>query len=266
MVSSRLTITAETTIPQMAKEGKYVYCIIESNEGRNFGPVGIGQRGDIVSTVGYDDISAVISSSPMTKYVINRENMMAHEKVIEEVMKDYTVLPVRFCTIAASAEEVRSLLRRRYSEFKGLLRDMDNKVEMGLKALWKDMNQIFHEIAEEDREVRRLKNKAEGKSGKAGNAQKIALGKAVKAALEARKATEARKLLNTFKRAAVDVRRNTVFGDCMFLNAAFLIDRSREKEFDYLIEDLVDKYEDEVTFKYVGPAPPFNFVNIVVKW
>jgi len=120
----------------MPGEGKYVYCIIESNEGRNFGPIGIGERGDIVSTIGYNDISAVISSSPMTKYVINRENMMAHERVIEVVMKDYTVLPVRFCTIASSAEEVRTLLRRRYSEFKGLLRDMDNKVEMGLKAIW----------------------------------------------------------------------------------------------------------------------------------
>jgi len=250
----------------MAKEGEYVYCIIESNEARNFGPIGIGQRGDIVSTIGYNDLSAVISNSPMTKYVINRENMMAHERVIEEVMKDYTVLPVRFCTIAASAEEVRTLLRRRYSEFKGLLRDMDNKVELGLKALWKDMNQIFREIAEEDREVRRLKKKAYGRSGDSNNASKIALGKAVKAALEEKKASEAKKILNTFKRVAVDVRTNDLFGDSMFLNAAFLIDRTREKEFDYLMEDLMEKYGEMVKFKYIGPVPPFNFVNIVVKW
>jgi len=250
----------------MAKEGKYVYCIIESNEGRNFGPIGIGERGDIVSIIGYNDISAVISSTPMAKYVINRENMTAHERVIEEVMKDYTVLPVRFCTIAASAEEVRTLLRRRYTEFKGLLRDMDNKVEMGLKALWKDMNQIFHEIAEKNQEVRKLKKKAEAKSGKSDVGQKIALGKAVKAALEAKKTGEGKKILNTFKRTAIDVRTNDLFGDSMLLNAAFLIDRSREKEFDFLVEDLAKKYDGWVNFKYVGPAPPFNFVNIVVKW
>ena len=249
----------------MENEGKYVYCIIESNEGRNFGPIGIGQRGDIVSTIGYNDLSAVISNSPMAKYVINRENMMTHERVIEEVMKDYTVLPVRFCTIAASAEEVRTLLRRRYTEFKGLLRDMDNKVEMGLKAMWRNMDQIFREIAEGDREVRRLKKKAEGKSGKADNSHKITLGKAVKAALEAKKASEAKKILNTFKRVAVDVRTNDPFGDSMFLNAAFLIDRTREKEFDCLMEDLTERYGEMVKFKYVGPAPPFNFVNIVVS-
>jgi len=202
----------------------------------------------------------------MTKYVINRENLTVHEKVIEEVMKDYTVLPVRFCTIAASAEEVRTLIRRRYSEFNGLLKDMDNKVEMGLKVLWKDMNQIFHEIPEENSEVRKLKKKAAAKSGKSDVGQKIALGKAVKAALEAKKTSEGKQILNTFKRSAVDVRTNDLFGDSMLLNAAFLIDRSREKEFDFLVEDLVKKYDGRVNFKYVGPAPPFNFVNIVVKW
>ena len=250
----------------MAKEGQYVYCIIDSNDGRNFGPIGMGERGDIVSTIGFNDISAVISSSPMTKYVINRENMTTHEKVIEEVMKDYTVLPVRFCTIAASAEEVRNLLRRRHSEFKGLLRDMDNKVEMGLKALWKDVSQIFNEIGEKNQEVRKLKKKAEEKAGKGNNSLKIDLGKMVKKALENKKADETLSVVNMFKRTAIDVKTNDVFGDSMFMNAAFLIDRTREKEFDFLVEDLAKKYDDRAKFKYVGPAPPFNFVNIVVKW
>ncbi|MBU4344604.1 MAG: GvpL/GvpF family gas vesicle protein, partial [Proteobacteria bacterium] len=67
-------------------------------------------------------------------------------------------------------------------------------------------------------------------------------------------------------RTYVDVKENNLFGDSMLLNAAFLIDRSREKEFDFLVEDLVKKHEDRMAFKYIGPAPPFNFVNIVVKW
>ena len=247
----------------MSGEGKYVYCIIKGNEGRNFGQIGIGERGDIVSTIGYKDISAVISDSPMTKYTINRRNMTDHEKVIEEVMKDYSVLPVRFCTIAAGAEDIRTLLRRRYAEFKGLLKDMDNKVEVGLKALWNDMNRIFQEIVTENKKVRIFKKKADAM---ADNSNKIALGKAVKEALDDKKDKEAKRILSTFKRAAVDIRTNSLLGDRMLLNAAFLIGRSHEKEFDYLIEDLVKKHDDRMIFKYVGPIPPFNFVNIVVKW
>jgi hypothetical protein len=32
------------------------------------------------------------------------------------------------------------------------------------------------------------------------------------------------------------------------------------------VEDLVEKYKDRANIKYIGPTPPFNFVNIVVKW
>ncbi|MDY7030758.1 MAG: GvpL/GvpF family gas vesicle protein [Thermodesulfobacteriota bacterium] len=250
----------------MAKEGKYLYCIIRSDEDRNFGPIGIGQRGDVVSTIEFNSISAVISNTPMTQYVINRENMTAHERVIEEVMKDYTVLPVRFCTIAASAEEVRTLLRRRCTEFKGLLRDMDNKVEMGLKALWKNMSQIFNEIVEENSEIKRLKKNAEDKSRNSNNIHKINLGRAVKSALETKKAFEARKILKALKPLIFDMKTNDSYGDSMFLNAAFLIDRTREKELDLLIGDRIEEERERVTFRYVGPAPPFNFVTIEVKW
>jgi hypothetical protein len=250
----------------MAREGKYVYCIIAGNEGRNFGPIGIGKREDIVSTIGFNDISAVISSSLVTNYVINPENLTAHEKVIEKVMKDYTVLPVRFCTIANSAEEVRTFLRRRYGEFKGMLKDMDNKVELGLKGRWTNMQKVFAEIAIQDPQVKERKRMADEQTGGHDTGEKIALGKAVKASLEEKKTHEGDQVLNQFKRVALDIRRNDLVGDDMFLNAVFLIDRAREKQFDYLVGDVAEKYKERVHFKYVGPAPPFNFVNIEMKW
>jgi len=249
----------------MTKEGKYVYCIIGGDEGRNFGPIGIGKRGDIVSTIGFNDISAVISSSPVTKYVIDPENLLAHEKVIEEVMKDYTVLPLRFCTIANGAEEIRTFLRRRYGEFKGMLRDLDNKVEMGLKARWTDMKGIFDDIAQEDPGVKEGKKRAEDRAAGTSSEKKIALGKAVKAALEKKKGVQEEKILSKFKRVALDTRKNDLVGDNMFLNAVFLIDRTREKHFDFLVQELADSYKDKADFKVVGPAPPFNFVNIEMK-
>jgi len=251
----------------MSQEGKYLYCIIGANEGRNFGPTGIGNRDDIVSTIGYRDLSGVISNSPMTRYVISRENLMAHEKVIEKVMQDYTVLPVRFCTIASSAEEIRNLLRKRYVEFKNLLRDIDNKIEVGIKALWKDINAIFGEITKENEKVRQLKEKIGPKSPSSQTyTNKITLGKMVQSALLAKRKSEGEKILNVFKRISVDFRSNKIHGDNMILNAAFLIDRSREKEFDNQVDELAGKQGKKIRFNYVGPTPPFNFVNIVVEW
>ncbi len=174
----------------MKREGKYLYCIIAGNEYRGFGPIGIGGRGDMVSTIGYQDISAVISSTPMDQYVIDQENMLSHEKVIETVMKDFTVLPVRFCTIASSAEELRTMLRRRYSELKGLLKDMDNKFEMGLKAVWKNMHQIYQEIVDESPVIRELKQQADTSPETPANPIRLELGRAVKEALDRKKEKE----------------------------------------------------------------------------
>jgi hypothetical protein len=51
----------------------------------------------------------------------------------------------------------------------------------------------------------------------------------------------------------------------MILNAAFLVGREREKEFDEAVKGISRKYEDLLTFKYTGPWPPYNFVNIKLK-
>jgi len=242
------------------QEGQYLYCIIGTGEARNFGPIGIGGRGDPVTTIAYRDLSTVVSTVPMSKYVVSKEIMLDHEKVIEAVMKDYTVLPVRFYTVAPNAEEIRSLLRRRYQEFKKLLRELDNKVELGLKALWKDMDAIFKEIVEENEE-----NKVVAGSGEDVGQDKAAVSRRVKLALEEKKAKEREALLQPLRKACSGFCLNTTHGDDMIMNAAFLVDRGREKEFDSCVEELGVHYGDRIEFKYVGPVPPYSFVNIVVK-
>ncbi|WP_024336582.1 GvpL/GvpF family gas vesicle protein [Desulfotignum balticum] len=244
----------------MSHIGKYIYCIIEEKYNRNFGTIGIGNRKDLVTTLCYNDITAVISDTPMSKYVINKANLTAHEMVIEHVMKDYTVLPVRFCTIASNLEEIRSLLRRRHPEFKGLFRDMDNKIEMGLKVVWKNMDAIFGEISASNKIIKKLKSNTKGLD----RDMKIEVGKQVQKALAKKKQDEKQLITRKLKRISVDVKENDIIGDAMLLNLACLIDRTHEKEFDNTINDLAAEFENRFVFKYVGPIPPFNFVNIKV--
>jgi len=248
----------------MAEEGKYLYCIIGTNQARNFGPLGIGDRGDPVITISHDDLSGVISDSPIEKYATTRKNTIDHEKAIEEVMRQgHTVLPVRFGTVAGSAQEIRDVLRKRYREFKDLLRGMDNKVELGIKGLWLNMDVIFSEILKERQDINSLRDRVARKPTRD---SMIRVGEMVKEALEKKKEDEAASLLNPLNKIASDSKVNDRFGDNMFLNAAFLVDTGWEKEFDSEIEALRAKYEKRAKITYVGPAPPFNFVNIVIHW
>jgi len=249
----------------MPEEGKYLYCIIEDSNARNFGPMGIGDRGDEVTTIPCGDLSAVISSVSMSKYVVSRETMMAHEKVLEQVMKDCTVLPVRFYTVAPSADEIRSLLGRRHAEFKNLLRYLDNRVELGLKALWKDMPPVFQEIIGENDELKALQGKIAATFSGEAEAEGKALTAGVKSRLQEKKDKEAEGLLDPLKKISVDVHYNKTHGDDMICNAAFLVDRRWEKDFDIRVEELTEAHNDRIRFIYVGPVPPYSFVNIVVK-
>ncbi len=247
------------------REGRYIYCIIGTSQERNFGPLGIGGRGDDVLTIGYNDLSMVVSSHPITKFSVNSDNMLCHEKVIETVMKEFdSVLPVRFGTIASNADEIRNLLGRRYRELKNALRDADHKVELGVKGLWKNMDAVFKEIVAENKTIQRTKEEIQIDKNKKNIQAKMEVGKMVEKALAKKKEKAAEEIVEALRRTAFDYKLNKTVGDEMFVNAAFLVDKGREKEFDNIMDDLGDEHKKRVKFIYTGPLPVFNFVNIVI--
>ena len=59
-------------------------------------------------------------------------------------------------------------------------------------------------------------------------------------------------------------RINKPIGDKMIMNAAFLVSRDLENAFDAGVKSIASAH-DKLTFKYTGPWPPYNFVNIRLK-
>jgi hypothetical protein len=87
----------------------------------------------------------------------------------------------------------------------------------------------------------------------------------VQAALEVKKEREGEEILTRLAGDAADYRVNKTAGDRMILNAAFLVDRGRERDFDDLIERLDTLYNARIKFTYVGPVAPYNFVNLTLR-
>jgi hypothetical protein len=52
----------------------------------------------------------------------------------------------------------------------------------------------------------------------------------------------------------------------MLLNGAFLVCKERVTEFDKAVQKLDERYGERMKLKYVGPLPPFNFIEIVIHW
>jgi len=245
------------------KEGKYIYCIIKSNQSQSFGPLGIGERGDELYTVCFKDIAAVVSNSPIKKYPVARDNLIPHERAIEEVMKAYTVLPVRFCTITEDEEKVKKILEREYDEFLDLLKNMEGKKELGLKAIFKE--DIYNHILEKHKEIKTLKEKLKGLPSDKIYFERMEIGRMVETALEKEKESHKEDILNNLSSLAIETKTNNIYGERMIINAAFLVEKDKESEFDQKVQELDAKYGDVVKFKYVGTLPPFNFVNLVIE-
>src|SRR6516165_5097506 len=139
-------------VPDVRQEGRYVYGIIPAREPGSFGKMGIGGSGEMVYAVTHGDIAAVVSRTPVFILDPTRENALAHEHVIETVMKNRTIIPMSFGTVFRTDEDVRQVLRSIYTSLQDVLRQMAGKLEFGLKATW-DRDRIIEELKSDHAEI-----------------------------------------------------------------------------------------------------------------
>jgi hypothetical protein len=242
--------------------GKYVYCIVQATEPLKFGNVGLGAEPAEVHTVHYKDIAAVVSDTPIEVPDATRENVLAHERVNENVMRTHTVIPMSFGTVFKTPQDIVELLRGAYDAFTDVLNKMEDKLEFGLKLLW-DRDVAIREVEKEDEEVRRLKNEIASQKGSTYFAR-MQYGRLLDSALQSRSERYVNEIVELLRDVSVAYRANKPIGDKMIMNAAFLVSREQETDFDARVKSLGAKY-DKLTFRYTGPWPPYNFVNIRLK-
>jgi hypothetical protein len=246
------------------EEGKYVYCIIKSPKPREFGQIGIGEGTNNVYTVHFGELAAVVSDTPIRIYDPTRENVLAHEFVNETVMREFTVIPMSFGTVFRSEDDVSELLRSTYQAFNDVLDKMQDKIEFGLKILW-DREKVVANIETENDEIRRLKDEITRNAASSTYFARMQLGRLIEGALEGTANGYVMDIHESLKPVAVASRSNKPIGDRMIMNAAYLVERSREQDFDEAVKALSRKYEELLSFKYTGPWPPYNFVNIKLR-
>jgi gas vesicle protein GvpL/GvpF len=257
------THVSESTSTANLDGGKYVYCIVRSDRSRDFGAIGIG-GGQRVFTVAYQDLAAVVSDTPIVIYDPTRDNVLAHEFVNETVMREHTVIPMSFGTVFRSEDDVTELLRSTYQAFSDVLDKMQDKIEFGLKVLW-DRDKVVANLERENDEIRRLKDEISRHTTSSTYFARMQLGRLIESALEEIGTRYVADIHEALKPAAVASRSNKPIGDRMILNAAFLVDRAQEQAFDERVKETSRTYEDVLAFKYSGPWPPYNFVNIKLK-
>jgi len=252
----------------VTKDAKYIYGVIQNGGRTTFGPLGIGGRGDEVYVVPYQDLAAVVSDCPAMDYkaVKDKEKIVrdlaAHQRVTEEVMKHSSILPMKFGTMVEE-KAVESVLRQGYFNLKEAQAAFQDKVEVEVVATW-DLASVVREIGNEE-PIAKLKAKTEGKPGLRGLNDRIKLGKMVYESLGRRREDHQREILEVLANCSLDRQKNALMDDSFVMNAAFLIDKERQAEFDERLEELDRRMGGALNFRRIGPLPPYSFATIEVR-
>jgi len=247
------------------KKGLYIYCIIDTPEQKNFKFMGI--HGTEISIITFKDISAVVNKIPMHNFDrFNREELnsyiTAHQKVNEEVMKYCDVVPMAFGMMAPDTPSVLYILEQAYFQFKIALQKIRGKTEFVMQARW-DQEGLLKDLAKTSEEIQKLRQQLSCKPGDMlEESIKWELGKIIQKEAEIRKKKYIKEIYALLKNISLDVTENKLIENDMLANFSLLIEKAGEPELDKKMQDLGRKYEGKLRFKYIGPMPPYSFVNI----
>ena len=113
----------------------YLYCLSdELQAGATLKPRA-GIEGDAPRVVDLGAIKAVVSDVQANPVKVTRENVLAHERVIDCVMAHTTPLPFRFGSVV-NPDELQSYVESNEDRLRALLDRVRGAVEMNVKIIW----------------------------------------------------------------------------------------------------------------------------------
>lgn len=143
-------------------EGRYLYCIINSNSVVNLGDTGI--EDSIVYTIPYSNIAAVVHSCPAKPYATEDKSkasewILSHNYVIDCVMKKFgTVLPFSFDSIVRGNDDaIYDWLRKSHDRLKDEIERLKNKAEYSIQ-IFCGHEYLKTNIAASDPEFEKMKD------------------------------------------------------------------------------------------------------------
>ena len=250
----------------MSTECNYLYGVIPACKSRNFGP--IGMDGGKVRVVTDGVIAMVTSPAARMNFSLlsSKETLRyiaKHQRVLERVMTDSAVIPLKFGTFADDDRQILDILHSGQQAFARTLEKCAGKFEWDLVACWTDLQAVLSEIAAEPA-VASMKAEVSA-HGEPTTEQRIQLGRLVKEMLTRRRDRIAAEVVAALRAQWPEIVVNPTKDDAMILHVAVLIGRDEEPQFDRLIDQLNRDYEDRLDFRCVGPLPPYSFATAEVR-
>ncbi|MFZ2148490.1 MAG: GvpL/GvpF family gas vesicle protein [Sedimentisphaerales bacterium] len=192
-----------------------------------------------------------------------------HEKIMEQVMSNTSVIPFKFSTLFNADESLKAVLEQYGQEFKVILRKLAHKQEWGLK-IYCNPEKLKANLGNDDSEI--LKIEDEIKSSSAGKSYflKKKKDRLIERMLNDKINECGQESFELLKELSFEARINRLLPkevtereDDMVLNSAFLVDRDEVGDFRNMVDTLKMHYEGKgFLIDCTGPWPPYNFCGL----
>ena len=168
----------------------YLYAIVPAAGRQPLDVAGVWPSEPQVRTIRGDTLAAVVGTAPPIDFrALSREDavryLLAHQRVVESVMRTSAALPVKFGTTLPDEAAVVGMLVRGASILAPPLAELAQHVQVELIVSW-SIDDILREVAAED-EVVALKARIAAQAGGATGEQRLAIGKLVKQSIDRRR-------------------------------------------------------------------------------
>lgn len=242
--------------------GQYLYAIIDDGSApRSLGDIGIDRAS--VFAISQGRIAAVVSVATEKRVRPERAKLTAHHGVIKQLMKEASVLPVAFGTIARSAQAVRDFLAANREALGKQLAAVRGRVEMGLRVSW-DVPNIFEYFVDRHQELKDLRDAVYGKQRGPSQDDKIELGRLFDRLLAQDRQTHAETVLEVLSAHCVETKQNKPRKENEVMNLACLVERQALKAFEDGVLRAAARFDNNFAFDFNGPWAPHNFVHVDV--
>ena len=203
-----------------------------------------GLDGAPVRVVDHAGLAAVVSDRDDATLVADTDALWAHERVVEAVMDEATVLPVRFGTQFSSEGDLLGVLDQRCDALSEALARLVGKVELGVRALWP--GEPDHQRERPESGTGYMMAKLEGMRREADRRHRAA---GVATALD-----------EPLARLSHASNRRVMVTDRLVLSGAYLVGEDRVAEFRDMVADLQSAHP-HLEVLCTGPWPPYSFVE-----
>jgi hypothetical protein len=217
-----------------------------------------GRQAAPLRLVRHGRLAAIVSDvDPEAR--IRREDLLAHAHVLEAVVEDSTVLPMRFGVILGSDDELaEQVLRSGEQRLLSLLDEFDGLQQLTVKAVH-DEEEVLRVLLAQDNNVRALRDSIA--PGGETYQTKLELGRLVADGIEDIERMDAAHLIDELAPLARDIKIEDQSKRRYVLDAALLVSRADRSRIDAAIARVGSELPARLRLRYVGPQPPYAFID-----